>query len=498
MCLTKFDIRSVENNKQNAGKISVFAPCGHCLSCEKKHQYAWGWRLTSEIQYCMKHKNYAAGFLTLTYNENSLPRLAEYGNIPCFDKEHTKTFINNVRKHCHRERGLKDIKYFLSSEKGPSTARPHYHLIIAWDRSIYTPEEMHAILKHYWADDLFADKKKKRLVRHGLGFICPKDPQGGESAKSGKVYKPFEIKCTADALEACFYAAKYVMKDFYFMRDLSAQMVQVENGAFFSERLKEAFRRNRRWMPHHLQSKSIGFESVVNLSDSEKLDLMFKGRALLGGDRLMLPPLYIQNKLLFSPCYAYKILPKGEPKRMVQREMTDFYKRNLKRILDAKISYLDKLFSKFCDASFWMHEGLKQYDSDDVAFVCSRFSRNLPFSLGTAYLVYYGMKSEYCFDNIYLTYLNRFRHSNYIDFRGKNQFNCEFAQMIDDVRIMGLGDVPKSYSSILLDFGLWKYIQICFNYIMSFDKFKKGEERCEEHEQIIAYLNQPLISNIRK
>ena len=73
-------------------------------------------------------------------------------------------------------------------------------------------EQMHGLIKHYWCE------YKK------LGFISPNYPQGGESMKSGKTYKPFEVKSVADCLNTAFYTAKYVTKDLYYMDNLSCKI----------------------------------------------------------------------------------------------------------------------------------------------------------------------------------------------------------------------------------------------------------------------------------
>ena len=146
---------------QNAGKISVFAPCGKCESCQKKSQYAWGWRLCSDLQYYVKERGYKVGFITLTYNEKMCPRFdvnkyPQLEKMRCFDKDHTEKLILYLRKTLYRDYGLKEFLYFLASERGKKkTKRPHYHMVIAWNPSTgLTAEELHMRIKHYWPDVL--------------------------------------------------------------------------------------------------------------------------------------------------------------------------------------------------------------------------------------------------------------------------------------------------------------------------------------------------------
>ena len=86
-------------------------PCGHCLGCRLDHAKEWSNRIEMELA---KHP-YNNWFLTITYDEEHVPLSVS--------KRDVQLFIKKVRK-------LAPLRYFLASEYGPRTLRPHYHMIL--------------------------------------------------------------------------------------------------------------------------------------------------------------------------------------------------------------------------------------------------------------------------------------------------------------------------------------------------------------------------------
>lgn len=412
MCLQYIRIpHSSESVSYKFGKSSkrcVFAPCGHCDDCRKKMQYSWAWRLTSDLQYYVQTKGYRVGFITLTYNDESLPRFpACYEGVagqPCFSKQHTERAILYIRKKMFEQYGATNILYFLASEYGKKTQRPHYHLLVAWPaRSTQVVQvngedvtiehdisaaQVHELIRHYWCDD-FESSLTKKIIRKGFGFVCPATPLGGESKRSGKKILPFEVVDLNSCMMSAFYTAKYVTKDIYFMRTIKDKVT--------SEEYKEL----KQWLPHHRQMKSLGFDSVACLDDCAKINLLTKGRCFLGGNRLMLPPLYIQRKLLFSPCYIVDF----NGNRLCRDQATDFYYRNFDLITSKKVSYYDTLFHAMKDSSYWTSSGLSAEDATCASLFVSDNDRRDLFgcSMAEAYLHYYGRPWRYCYVDKKLT-----------------------------------------------------------------------------------------------
>lgn len=90
-------------------------PCGRCISCLKRKRSEWLFRLEHEHRVSTRSL-----FLTLTYNDENLP--FHDGEV-CFNKDHVQKFFKKLRH-------VSDFRYYLVSEYGGTTGRPHYHLLL--------------------------------------------------------------------------------------------------------------------------------------------------------------------------------------------------------------------------------------------------------------------------------------------------------------------------------------------------------------------------------
>lgn len=144
-------------------------PCGKCLECVKKRSNDLTFRLIEEMK-----SSIAAYFVTLTYDDDNLPimcindetnepllkqRRKDYdwngilwqcrpdltlpktiSDVFCFFKPDCQKFIRSVRDelryYCKKHKlPVPKFKYFLSSEYGSKSLRPHYHALIFTDIS---------------------------------------------------------------------------------------------------------------------------------------------------------------------------------------------------------------------------------------------------------------------------------------------------------------------------------------------------------------------------
>lgn len=178
----------------------------------------------------------------------------------------------------------------------------------------------------------------------------------------------------------------------------------------------------------------------------------------MGMDKLSMPPLYIQHKLLFKPCYLLD--SKGE--RVVLREATQFFKDYFWLIMDKKVKYYDTLFESMKDTQFWLTSGLSASDSLRAAsFVRFNDWRGLfGCSMAEAYVFYYGMKKEFCFKDKKLTHLNRYRHP------------------------------AISYSFDLIDDFCYEHIQSFFGHLMEYTKWQSESTHDEKADVVRSYWNQ--------
>lgn len=121
-------------NKRSKGpkvigqKHSVLCTCGKCDECVRQYQNDWMTRMFSEL-----NRQHKAVFFTLTYRDDTVPKVADPTSGELFysvSKDDVQSWLKNMRE-LRRKRGLStDYRWYVSSEYGPSTLRPHYHGLI--------------------------------------------------------------------------------------------------------------------------------------------------------------------------------------------------------------------------------------------------------------------------------------------------------------------------------------------------------------------------------
>lgn len=104
----------------------VYVPCGKCEACLSKRKSDWFVRLKKEHDMAE-----SAYFITLTYDQDKVPwRFVNAGGqclpVMVVEKEDCQNFLKRLRKAIQPFK----VRYFLISEYGPRTLRPHYHLIL--------------------------------------------------------------------------------------------------------------------------------------------------------------------------------------------------------------------------------------------------------------------------------------------------------------------------------------------------------------------------------
>lgn len=128
MCYNPITITISEPNA-TGGIRRVAVPCGKCMACLKDYQNSWSVRIQEEF------RNYGYGyFFTLTYNDDTVPTVVDTDSGRLYQsvcKSHVQDWIKRFRTRLSRKTGqAKEIKYFITSEYGPRTLRPHYHGVI--------------------------------------------------------------------------------------------------------------------------------------------------------------------------------------------------------------------------------------------------------------------------------------------------------------------------------------------------------------------------------
>lgn len=159
--------------------------CGNCSSCRMDYARSWADRCMLELEY---HES--AYFVTLTYNDESLPisgyvdETGEWLPSATLLKREFQLFMKRLRKVFGD-----GIRFFAAGEYGTETFRPHYHAIIFglklddlgyWRRAIDSGIQ----------DDFTYYTSPTLEKIWGNGFVCVADV----------------------TWETCAYTARYVMK----------------------------------------------------------------------------------------------------------------------------------------------------------------------------------------------------------------------------------------------------------------------------------------------
>lgn len=124
-------------------------PCGKCVACRANQRQQWFVRLKYENE-----RADASYFITMTYDDTKLPVFIDLtGDYhQSVNKRDCQLFMKRLRKAVKKIAPQSSIKFFLSSEYGPNTLRPHYHLIlfIYNCEQSYFDKEMANIVQRCW------------------------------------------------------------------------------------------------------------------------------------------------------------------------------------------------------------------------------------------------------------------------------------------------------------------------------------------------------------
>lgn len=161
--------------------------CGHCIGCRLDYSRSWADRMMLELETAKK-----AIFVTLTYDNASINIKTNPEGDPIgytVDKRDCQLFMKRLRRAYDGTNGkpLVKIRFYLASEYGPSTLRPHNH----------------AIIFGLGIDD-FPDR-----IPRGMNEL---HQQYYEIPQITDIWKCGMVLCSDVSYETCAYVARYVMK----------------------------------------------------------------------------------------------------------------------------------------------------------------------------------------------------------------------------------------------------------------------------------------------
>ncbi len=199
MC-TRPIVKRIDSSKY-ALPFSTLIPCGKCLECLRDKQNEWVVRLFMESKY---HSNIL--FFTLTYSPDSVPELVDSDGVVYRSvyKKHLQDWFKRFRRRYFKEFGENaELKYFITSEYGPKTKRPHYHgilfgipkdvfnrLALAEWRSIFGYVDCKEV--RLSSNMIDRDKSLSNVMRY-VGKYCMKGEFENPFVEQGKVFPSFRL-----------------------------------------------------------------------------------------------------------------------------------------------------------------------------------------------------------------------------------------------------------------------------------------------------------------
>lgn len=263
MCLNPITIQS------NARYYSPFltsrfneVPCGRCEECRDARKSTWEDRLCLEVSEWYKQGGIGL-MLTFTYNNDCLPHFERDGiSVPCFSPTDISAFLNRVKVRSSREFGNDFYRYFVCSEYGKNTKRPHYHCIfLIRDGSKYV--EFVEMCRTAWCWLYERDKKGHYKPTCPLGFMFPKRKYGKYIDDKGRNRDP--------RFKSQKAGAKYVCK--YVCKDLAYFDIPVVN-EFYKD-----YPEFKNYCPRSWKSNNLGFiavEKVLQNADATAIQKLLR------------------------------------------------------------------------------------------------------------------------------------------------------------------------------------------------------------------------------
>lgn len=134
-CISPLHLRRAKPSPQGD---FVTVPCGKCYACLSRKRSEWAFRLQKEERY-----SFSSYFFTLTYDDSHVP--VNENGFPSVSKDDIQRFMKRLRKLYSPVK----VRYFITSEYGPTTLRPHYHGLL-FNAPVASVDRIHRDLEKTW------------------------------------------------------------------------------------------------------------------------------------------------------------------------------------------------------------------------------------------------------------------------------------------------------------------------------------------------------------
>ena len=163
MCVSPITVHIKRIDAVNGyARTGYTVPCGKCWQCRLNKQNSYFVRAFYQWLMTKHYKGYSS-FLTCTYAPEYLPH-TKYYKIPIFRKTDVQKYIKRVRKRVAllvaknqnisvadaQKKVANVLSYFVVSENGEKSGRPHYHIIWHCHYPIISYFAFAKIIKDAW------------------------------------------------------------------------------------------------------------------------------------------------------------------------------------------------------------------------------------------------------------------------------------------------------------------------------------------------------------
>lgn len=288
-------------------QITLQVPCNECNSCRLASLDEWFLRAYGDYMQ-NKARNGKTVFVTLTYDNAHLPWVTLCGRgFRAFNYDDIKRFRKELRTYLYRKGLPSEVRYFICSEFGPKTHRPHYHALLFFPPGLCN-HTISAAIRHCWH----------------YGFIAfSKGEKGGMFVNSDK---------------SIHYVSKYVTKSYTTDYPEFAQKVK-----WIKEHDEEKYKAIKKYLPKHFQSTKFGQAWILSQINENFEKAFTDGIRVYGNELLYRVPQYILNSCGYSKNeHGVRVLNEFG-KRVAQVRFNDNLDRsiqNFKQCLSANSLFL--------------------------------------------------------------------------------------------------------------------------------------------------------------
>lgn len=280
MCTSPITIRYTNVHTLATRFRSIQVPCGKCCECKKRYQNDWSLRMNEEL----KAYGYMATFVTFTYNNDSVPKVVDKDTGAIYlsvNKKHIQNALKRFRTGYKRANGDNlDFSYFLTSEYGPRTLRPHYHAIFfGVHKETLMPllddwRDRYGFVK---VDNIRIDGNQSAVAKY-VGKYCSKGVFENPLVEQGFVMPTFHLM--SKGLGKAYLEDKAVQRYFHWPKERKYKVYDLVNPVYSDEFIEFVATGLRMYMdnnifgyalPRYYKTKLYGTQNNLSLQVADYL-----------------------------------------------------------------------------------------------------------------------------------------------------------------------------------------------------------------------------------